>query len=321
MKHGAAILEEQKTTLPPRRAWLPQSHLLAVVLGIAVIGGAASYVVRHGYQTNLDLWKSELGASVRYQTWILQNSLQQSQDDAQLLADFPSSKELLLNDVPPGAHANRQAALETQVLSLFEEYKKIYEYGALYLFDEKGRVAVSATESPLSRVVDSPRFKEVFKSVIRSRRYAVELRRGFGQELTLIFMMPVFAGGATSHTATAGAATNPSKLQSQAPIGVVVVIDLFTRDLLPLLTAKNVVTHTGETTLLQSEAGEWRYASGPARHAAASDTLLRAASSAVERRPVFGQFVDYRGVGVLAALEKIQSINSTVVCKVDSDEA
>jgi two-component sensor histidine kinase len=131
--------------------------------------------------------------------------------------------------------------------------------------------------------------------------------------------MPVFADPA------AGALTKPSA----PPIGVVVIADLLSRDLQPLLTAGSLVTRTGETILVQLGAGGGRFLSSgsrPARGGFVSDALLRAASSAAassgnDKRSPLLQFVDYRGVNVVASIKKIPSLNSAVIFKVDRDEA
>jgi len=306
-----------RIALAGRPSWLPNSHILALVLGTAVIAGFVAYVARRDYQTTLTLWKSELATDVGYRTWALRNSLQQSQDDAHVLAAFASARALLLVKAGRSAQSIPRAILQEQVSSLFGEYRKIYEYGALYLLDEEGRVVVQEADAASSNsMLRSPKFQEVFGSAIRSRHYAVALVRGVEQELALIFMMPVLAPGTTD-----GAGGTPD-----SPIGVVALVDPLARDLLPLLNARSVGTRTGETMLLQLEAGGYRYASprpyadGSADRRLRSDTLWQAASSAVDDHAVFARFTDYRGNDVMAALQKIPSINSVVVCKVDSKE-
>ena len=60
---------------------------------------------------------------------------------------------------------------------------------------------------------------------------------------------------------------------------------------------------------------------GSAHRVSSSDTLKRAVPWAVEDHAVFGQFLDYRGVAVLAAMQKIPSLEGVVVYKVDREEA
>src|ERR1017187_10496403 len=79
-----------------RSRWRPTSYVLALVVGIALIAGLTAYVIHHDYRPALTLWNSRLSGAVIGRTWILRNSLQESQDDTQVLAEFASIRELLL---------------------------------------------------------------------------------------------------------------------------------------------------------------------------------------------------------------------------------
>ena len=317
MKEGGPGIEELELRHPKPAAWLPKSHWLAIFVGMLAISGFAFYMVRQSHQAALDHWQTELSASVRFQTWIVRNSLQQSKDDAQMLADFAPSKKCLLH-AGAAIAGTRPTVEEQQVASRFDEYRKIYEYDALYLLDAEGRIAVLRTDSaPADVVLRTPKFSEAFASVARNRRFAVELAPGFGKKLSLIFMMPVFAGDQGGNEPRA----------SDSLLGAVVIVDPFDRDLLPLLAAQTVVSRTGETVLLQLDNSGARYTSplryrpGRGGRAPVPDTLRQAASSAMETKALFGQFVDYRGVSVLASMEKIEGIRSVLVSKVDESEA
>ncbi len=289
-------------------AWLPASYILAIIAGTLAIGAFTAYVIRQNHQITLDRWRSELSASVSYQNWTLRTSLQQSQDDAQMLADFGATRDLLSRKA--ALSAGDRATLGGQVLDRFEEYRRIYEYDAVYLLDSKGAIAVQAADvEPGTSVVTGPKFAEIFSSVVRNRHFAVKLVQSLKGELTVVFLMPVFDSA------------DFEKLSGESPIGVVVIIDRFARDLLPLIAANRTGSRTGATVLLQLESGEGRYITTPAGRIHASDTLRQGVASAVENRASFGEFVDYRGVGVLAAMERVENIGSVLVCKVDEDEA
>ncbi len=291
-------------------AWLPKSHFLAIAIGTLAIGGFTTYVIRQNYQAILDRWRSELNASVRYQNWALQSSLQQSKDDAQILAEFTSTRDLLVSEA--ARQASAASALQRQVSEHFEEYRTVYEYDAVYLLDAHGRIAVQTAEVvPGNEVVSGVNFEQILEEATRGRRFVVNLAPNLQHELILTFMMPVFAPGPVSERERA----------SQRPIGVVVIADRFARDLLPLLTAKRVGSRTGETVLLQLGSGVGHYAARPENRINVSDTLRQDVASALDDRPSFGRFIDYRGVDVLAAMERINSINSVVVYKVDASEA
>lgn len=310
MGRSDSISQEQRGAPLQSAAWLPASHVLAIISGTLAIGAFTTYVIRHNHQITLDHWRSELSASVSYQNWTLRTSLQQSQDDARMLADFAATRELLLGESNRGFSAGDLTALKNQVLDRFEEYRTIYEYDAVYLFDSNGRIAAQAAGiEPGTSVITGPKFIEIFGSVVRDRRFAVKLAQGAKGELTVVFLMPVFDSA------------DSKRPPAESPIGVVVIIDRFARDLLPLIMANRTGSRTGATVLLQMESGLGRYLTIPAGSVHTSDTLLQGAGSAVENRASFGEYVDNRGVDVLAAMEKVENIGSVLVRKVDEDQA
>ncbi len=314
MRKARVVGDGQKRSLPARVTRMQHPHVFAFTLGLAVIGGLTAYLIQHDYQGSLNLWRSQLSATVLYRTWTLRNSLQQSRDDVQVLAGFAPTREVLRGGTGGIMRSRLPVTAQKQVLGLFEEYRKIYEYAALYLLDNQGRVVVQATDpGKWSTVIQSPRFNEILGSVTQTRRYSVALVDGPEEELTLIFMTPVFANSTTGRLQRA----------PETPIGIAAILDPFSRELLPLLTSRSVRARTADTVLLRLHNGEGHYTS-PRRSAASdspSDTLVRAASSAAEDRAVFGQFVDSQGVRVLAAMQKIPSMDSVVVCKIDRSEA
>ncbi len=309
--------DELRPLPPPERTRvLSRSDILAFVFGTALIAGFIGYVIQRDYRTTLNVWRSQLSTEVRYLTWTLTSSLQQSQDDAHVLARLAPIRELLLAGTDGNSKSLPRSALQEHVLNLFDDYRRVYEYAALYLLDDRGRVALNATDSSSwSTVVRSPAFAQTFGSVIRSGHYSVALARSPEHELSLIFMMPVFSG-----------ITTPG-LNAPRPVGAVAILDPFSRELLPLLLPR-LPTRTGETIFLRLPDVEERYKS-PRRNGAAGlsdrihapDTLIRAAASATEDRVVFDQFFDDRGDGVMAAMQKIPSIDSVLVSRVDSSEA
>ncbi len=302
-----------------RARWGPTSYVWALVVGIALIGGLTADVVRRDFRTTLTLWNSRLSGAAISRTWILQNSLQETQDDTQVLADFAPTRELLLlGKEGTGAYVP-QAALLKQAVGLFDEYRRVYEYAAICLLDSEGQVVVEATDSSdWTGVIRSALFKNLIRMEASRRQYAVATLPTPSEERVLIFMMPVFAADAVKKGGSGPA----------SPLGVVVILDPLTRELIPLLKVQSNFTHTGESLLLWSQGGEGAYASPrrylgakPAHPVSSSDTLKRAVPSAVEDHPIFGQFIDYRGLAVIAALQKIPSLDGVVVCKVDREEA
>jgi two-component system, cell cycle sensor histidine kinase and response regulator CckA len=312
--------EEHKASNSDRAGWLPRSYVFILALGTALIGGLTSYVIHRDYRTALILWRSHLSGAAHNGIWILRNSLQQSQDDTQVLADFAPTRELLQSERGESGASVRRVTSLKQVRGLFDDYHRVYQYAAVCLVDPQGRLLVQATDSiAWTAAVQSAQFKELLLAVVRNRQYTVGALQTETGDRALVFMMPVFAGLET-------------KLRSgpNSALGVVVILDPPARELIPLLKAESISAHTGETLLLWLQRGEGRYASprryqtsssGSAHLPPSSDTLQRSVPLAVEDEAVFGEFLDYRGVAVMAAMQKIPSLDSVVVCKVDREEA
>jgi len=298
---------------------LPKLYIGALAVGFIFIAGTAAYIIHRDYKATLTLWSSRLSGDVASRIWILRNSLQESQDDTQVLADFPFTKELLLlAKGGSGVSVSRDALLK-QVAGLFDEYERVYEYAAVCLVDPEGQVVVEATDSASwAGVIQTPQFKDLVRAALRSQHHTVDTLQTSAEERTLVFAMPVFAK-ATAGGLQRGAAS---------PIGAVVILDPLARELIPLLHEARNATRSEEALLLWSQNGEGQYASprryrepGSDPHAAASDTLKQAVRIAAEDHVVFGQFFDYRGVPVLAVAQKIPSLAGVVVIKVDRGEA
>ncbi len=310
-------------TVPHSRltAGLLKAYIIAVALGVALIGALTFYAIRREYQASLTLWRSRLSSAVANKVWFSRVSFSVTQDDARLLADFAPTRALLLGPDESGIHLPRAASL-AQAQALFNDYKRVYEYAAICLLDREGQVVLQATDSPAwNAVIRGAAFKQVFRAVESSRRDTVDLLWTPSGENALVFMMPVPAGGAAGQL--------PSGTSS--PVGSVALLEPLAREFGFLLEAKEspeFPAKTGEALLLQLQSGKGRYVS-PRRYPSSAsehvvpvvDTLAGAAASAVEDHATFGQFLDYRGVAVLAAMQKAPSLDSVLICKVDRGEA
>jgi two-component system, cell cycle sensor histidine kinase and response regulator CckA len=308
----------EQSTHSDRAGWLPRSYVFSLVLGTALIAGFTSYVIHRDYGTALILWRFRLSSNVLNRTWMLQNSLQQSQDDTQLLADFESTRELLVSERSGSGTSVPGATALKRVRGLFDDYNRVYQYAAVCLLDREGQIVLEATDSiRWTTVVGSAQFKELVRAVVRSRHYTVDTVQLSSEERALIFVMPVFPG----------IAANRSGPGPTSPLGVVAILDPLARELIPLLRSEHV-SPNAETLLFWLQNSEGRYvsprrypSSGSAHRVPSLDTLQRAVPLADEEDTVFGEFFDYRGVAVIAAMQKIPSLDSVIVCKVDREEA
>ena len=232
--------------------WRPPSYVWALALGMALIGSLTTYVIHRDYRTTLTLWNSKLSGAVIGRTWLLRNSLQESRDDTQVLADFVPARELLLLGREAGGVSVPRAALLKRVVGLFDEYRRVYEYAAVCLLDSKGKVVVGATDpGAWTAVIQSAQFKDFTRTRASIRGYSVGTLPASSEERALIFMIPVFTD----------AAVNKSGSGTTSPLGAVVILDPLARELTPLLKAESNFSYTGEALLLWVQGGEGGYAS------------------------------------------------------------
>ena len=311
---SARVINSAKNdpTVSKSGSW--KSYSTAFLAGLVLIAGAALFLMRQDYLATRDLWTSRLSGAALHRAWMVQVSLEQSQDDVRLLAAFPPTAELLAfgseRSTSPARSASRR-----DVAWLFNSYRKIFEYAAIYLLDNQGQIVLEDAAGPSwHKVFEHPLLKKTAREVTRSGQYAVTVVQASEAELALAFTMPITA----SRPGPQDGARNP--------IGVLVILDPIARELVPLIIAGDITTRTGETMLIHLGDGVAQYASETrftpdSRRSHVSDSLLRGASSAVENQGVVTSFIDYRGVNVQAAMQKIPEIASVVVSKIDMEEA
>ncbi|HEV2382999.1 MAG TPA: ATP-binding protein [Terriglobia bacterium] len=280
------------------------------VLGFAFIATATAFVIHRDYTQASYTWKIQLTDTAARRAWMLGNSLQETQDDAQVLANFTPTT-LLLKEKSGDQLLQRDADF-TAVLRLLDDYRSVYEYDGVCLFDPQGQVVVRVTDSAaLKSLVQSPQEKEIILDVALNRRVRADLLTSQAERV-LAVTMPVL------DYASPG----------EPLVGVVAIFDPLAREFLPLLTAEGPATQTGETLLLSLQDGKASYASSLRQPSSAFaenrpsyDTLREAARSAVDTKPAFGTYIDYRGAPVLAAIQKIPSLRGVVASKIDRHEA
>ena len=317
MREASSHSEDSGFSPPRRAAWLDKFDVLIFLFGTTLIVCAASYTIHRDYLTTLNLWRSELSAAVIHRSWTLRSALRQSQDDAGLLAEFTPTQDLLAPQRNGSKPTLPPTVIQSQVMDLFDDFQRVYEYATLYLYDDAKRVVVRAGTSANSSdgVTQIAEFKQTLEATIKNGHYTVKLVRDPQRGLSLVFVMPAFA-----HRGKGAA-------QGASPVGAVALVDPFAKELLPLLKTRTPVTRTGELALLQVQNGDASYASrgyessGLLDPFSTSDTLRKSAVAAVDDRASFGQYIDYRGIEVVAAMQRVADIDSVIVYKVDKDEA
>ena len=312
---GAPELKQAEETAEPIGAAIrkaPWRYILAFVCGAVLAVCVTFYNFNGEYHKTRASWAVRLAGAVVNRTWILSNWLEESRYDSQVLASFEPIRELLWR--PSETRGLPRSLLFRLAVALLSEYKTVYGYSGVYLVDLGGHVVAQATYSP---VFDS-QVEEKCRAAARDGSFRTELLGESPDSTTIVFIMPVFWGPGAK---AAG-------FRQRGPIGVVALVDPLAREIFPMLTTESYPTRTGETLLLGFRRSEGVYLS-PRRHslivpdssADSRDTLVSAVRSTIGGPPTFREYTDYRGMPVLASIQKIPSVAGVVVCKVDRQEA
>jgi PAS domain S-box-containing protein len=197
------------------------------------------------------------------------------------------------------------------LIPMLDETRGSYGYSGIYILDREGRLVSQATESP-----------EMPEMLGATARGAME--RGHIQidwlpdepgRSSLGFVAPVPGKGER----------NAAGQRVINPLGAVALIVNPYETLFPLLTVETVPTKTDETVLLMRKGDEVFYLSplrnGPAGLQVVLNRPGFAAKAALEGRRTFGEYIDYRGVRVLAATRGIPLTGWGLVTKIDREEA
>lgn len=279
-------------------------YILAFVAGFLLISSFTAYRVRAQYSQANNSWKLRLYSDVANRIWILNNWLQEGEDDAENLASSLAVRSLLL----PESGALPRPAAARLVNSTLEDYGRIYGYEGAFILDSSARVVAASSESPVpASVLDAGR------SVLHTGKFRIDLLRQSPQKSILVFSMPV-PGSRTAD----GLNSQPSV------VGVATLLDPLNKELVPLVSAELSSTRTGETLLLGLSGGQGTYISRRRLEQPGGtivDTLRLAAARAGAQHVTFGDFDDYRGESVFAAMQKLSGVDGVVVSKIDRQEA
>ena len=189
--------------------------------------------------------------------------------------------------------------------------KGSYGYSGVYVLDREGRLVSQAAGSPEM----PPTLGAAGRAAIERGQFQVDWLPGGPGGSSLGFVAPVPGKGER----------NAAGQRVMNPLGAVALIVNPYETLFPLVTAETVPTKTGETVLLMRKGDEVFFLS-PLRNGSAGlhEVLDRpdfAPKAALEGRWTFGEYIDYRGVRVLAATRRIPLTGWGLVTKIDREEA
>jgi PAS domain S-box-containing protein len=277
--------------------WLITAATMAAVwLGfLALYLPAKRSSAREGWEARLSAMADNRQATI--ERWVVEGLW-----DSEYLALDPMVTAPLGATAPLGSPVRAAATQEAE--RPLTSYERAHDGLPAYLLDGDGKaVAASAGAAPLSADVTA-----TARRALAAGERTADFAPGGSGRLVVCFLV-------RAHRAAAGS-------------GGVLIIDDPARWLFPLLGHEPTQTASGETLLARRD-GETVLFLSPLRYGGHAPLGLRvafaraplAAVAASDRRSVFGEFVDYRGVAVFAATRPIAGTSWGLVTKVDRGEA
>ncbi len=290
------------------------SYLLGFFVAASIVGSFTGYHIQSSYRQELASWRARQANIADSKTQMVRSWLKERRGDAEMQASRPSIRGLVTST--RGRVSAERAAPQgsREVTSLLDEVVQAYGYSGTYILDARGRVVCRSSEAQGF----GPQLADVGRAVVRSAGYRMDLLGGESGKTLLGFSAPIRA----SKTSASPAGGQPPLIDGV----VILVID--PAQTIFLLLRETVPTRTGETVIMRREGDEAVFLNAlrhaPVEGVAArrpASTMDSAARAALEGRETFGEFIDYRGVRILAATRHIPETGWGLVSKVDCEEA
>ncbi|MBZ5561981.1 MAG: PAS domain S-box protein [Acidobacteriia bacterium] len=302
---------------PPPWAPAARRNRLAYlgVLGLAtalLVGFVAAHLSRQ-YKATWAQWESRQTSLADDRSRMVSDWLKERQHSAEALASRPLVMAALLprdaGRLPKGTPVISATALAASL----DRFAGPYGYDAIFVVDRQGQVV---SQSSLAGEFDAASLAAARQAVEKGEPQ-VELSGDVPEKCKLSFSAPVFAEERGTNARRA----------APKPLGAVTLRIQLAPSLFPLLLSESVPTRTGETVLVRKEGDEVVYIS-PVRQLKIGTTGLRrpqsvalAGRAALAGKETFGEFLDYRGVRVLAATRRIPATGWGLFRKIDRAEA
>jgi two-component system cell cycle sensor histidine kinase/response regulator CckA len=226
--------------------------------------------------------------------------------DAKRLAGHPSVLRLLKRQATASGNEESRREVSRSLSDL------VAGHGIDRAFVLDGSLSVAASDAAAG-AIGEPQIR-VARAALEGGRPKADLVPRAGGRVEALFAFPVLDRAAGSGAGTAR--------------GVVLLAEDPDRWLYPYLTQRLGASATSESLVVRRDGDEALFLS-PLRHDPAPPLTVRrslslpglAAAEGVRGRETFGEFVDYRGAGVFAALRRIPGTDWVMVAKIDRDEA
>lgn len=290
------------------RPELPRRYLAIIISCAVLVALLAAGILNLAYRQQLEYWREKLTRVADVDQQVLERWVAEREQDARLLASFPSSQIAVLDR--PVRRPGRASAWQRQVQEELSFVADTYGYAGTYVLDGSGKVqAKSYSSPPLSPEVAQFGIGASVRMILTIP--AAQNQAGYSQ---VAFISPIRKGERTNSTAEAA-----------RTIGYIVLLTRFD-EISKLLLSDAGATETGETVLVVLQAGKPAFIS-PLRHWKKGQPAPEPAAKTPaymclqERRALFGNYRDYRGVPVVAAARYLPELGWGMVTKVDRAEA
>ena len=277
-----------------------------------MVGALVGSLIHYQFRETMLAWEQRQSSIADDRSWLVSAWLSERRGDATAF----SADSVVLAVLSP-ANANRpdrdSSRVQRDLKSDLDLIATSHGYSGIYLLDSDGRVAAKSSGADAM----DPRIKDICIETAQAGNFRVSTL-GDQPSSPLSFSMPVIAKGKPLY---------PASHRSPLPGCVALVIDPAS-SLFPFLIKESVPTRSGETVLLRREGNEAVFVS-PLRNNPHQSTCLRVAlgpralagQAALAGQEKFGEFIDYRGVRVLASTRRIPLTGWGLVSKIDRDEA
>ncbi len=290
------------------------SELTVFLLASVVVVGFVSYHIARTYQSEKTSWELRQASIAEDRASAVSNYLNERQADAEVLAALPSVRELLSESPGASTRSPRRLALQRELRALLDRFTKVYGYSAISVVGAEGQVYLRASGAA-GAPTPSLGFAE---AVAQGGMVRIGLSGSSPQSSLLSFAVPVIRREES----------NPESEAAGAVIGVVEIQVSPMHRLFRLLAAPPLTATTEETVLVRRVGQEVEFIS-PLRGRDTRADFLRqsmqdqesAAVIALQGIQGMGDYLDYRGVRVLAATRRIPETGWALIRKIDRAEA
>ncbi len=290
-----------------------RGYVVTFTVAAVVVAAVTWSLIEHEHGSTLAYWEGRESAAAEVMASRVSDWLRERRADADVFASAAGVKAAVAGRLSePGAF---NAWLWQQFNGFLAQAAAGYGYRGIYVLNAAGAVILrSANAPPLEAAAPAVARRVAHEGNLRLDLYGDVPERSVASFTAPVVLRP------------------EERPASEAPrdpaAGSLMLIVSLADSLFPLLESETLRGETCETYLVRRDGNEIVYIT-PLRHRPEGSSQLRlpvgnaphAARLALMGRPVAGEYSDYRGVAVIAAVRPIPQTGWGLVYKIDSDEA